>query len=90
MMSKITEKIADLINVKTLVTFAVTAVFVVLALKGVIPSETVMAVVVMVVGFYFGTQYEKNNSAAEAPPPQDVTYKPVIGLGQENDDEQPD
>ena len=89
-MKKITEKIADLINVKTIVTFAVTDVFVVLALKGVIPSETVMAVVVMVVGFYFGTQHEKNNSATKALPPQDDTYTPVINIGQEAEDEQSD
>ena len=59
-MKKIIDKIANLLNVKTVVTFAVTAVFCNLALKGSITPDTVMTVVVMVLGFYFGTQYEQN------------------------------
>ena len=55
------DKLAALINVKTLVTFAVTFVFAKLALAGDIASDTVMTVVVMVLGFYFGTQAEKKN-----------------------------
>jgi hypothetical protein len=53
------EKLADLLKVKTVVTFAVVAVFMVLALKGEIHSDNVMIVVSMVVSFYFGTQHEK-------------------------------
>ena len=53
------EKLADLLKVKTFVTFSVVAVFVVLALKGHIRSDNVMVVVSMVVSFYFGTQHEK-------------------------------
>ena len=55
------DKLAALINVKTLVTFAVTFVFAKLALAGDIAPDTVMTVVVMVLGFYFGTQAEKKN-----------------------------
>ncbi len=50
---------ANLLKVKTLVTIAVVAVFVVLALKGVINPDNVMIIVSMVVSFYFGTQHEK-------------------------------
>lgn len=53
------EKLADLLKVKTLVTFGVVMVFVVLALQGRIQPDNVMIVVSMVVSFYFGTQHEK-------------------------------
>lgn len=53
------EKMADLLKVKTLVTFSVVTVFAVLALKGKIQPDNVMIVVSMVVSFYFGTQHEK-------------------------------
>ncbi|MDR3278521.1 MAG: hypothetical protein LBT12_07080 [Oscillospiraceae bacterium] len=46
-------------NVKTIVTFAVTSVFVYLSATGSIASDTAMTVVVMVLGFYFGTQHER-------------------------------
>lgn len=53
------EKFAKLINVKTIVTFAVTAVFVVLSLRSDIKPEAAMSIITMVVAFYFGTQHEK-------------------------------
>ena len=53
-------KLADLLKVKTFVTFVVVTVFAVLALKGTIEPDNVMIVVSMVVSFYFGTQHEKN------------------------------
>lgn len=59
---KILQNIADLIKVKTIVTLMVTAVFVVLSLRGDINSTDSMAVVIMVVGFYFGTQQERKSS----------------------------
>ena len=57
----IKHKLAQLINVKTLVTFAVTAVFVVLALRGDIAPGEALAIVTVVIGFYFGTQKQKND-----------------------------
>lgn len=65
-MNKFMEKLAALINVKTVVTFAVMAVFVVLALKGSIAPDNAMIIISMVVSFYFGTQYQKNDSATVA------------------------
>ena len=56
---EILKNIAGLIKVKTIVTMAVTAVFVTLALKGTINPDNVMIIVSMVVSFYFGTQHEK-------------------------------
>ncbi len=51
--------LAKLLKVKTIVTFVVTAVFAVLALRGSISSDNVMIIISMVVSFYFGTQHEK-------------------------------
>ena len=59
-MKEIGKKLADLLKVKTIVTFLVVAVFFVLALRGQIQPDNVMIVVSMVVSFYFGTQHEKN------------------------------
>lgn len=53
------KNLAGLIKVKTIVTFAVTAVFVYLAVIGTIATDRVMDVVLMVISFYFGTQHEK-------------------------------
>ncbi len=53
------KNLANLLKVKTIVTLIVTAVFAVLALKGIISADNVMIIVSMVVSFYFGTQHEK-------------------------------
>jgi uncharacterized membrane protein len=45
--------------VKTIVTLAVIAVFVLLAVRGDITPDNVMVIVSTVIAFYFGTQYEK-------------------------------
>lgn len=54
------EKLCKLINVKTIVTFIITAVFAVLALRGSVSPEVTMGIVTTVIAFYFGTQTEKN------------------------------
>ena len=51
--------IANLIKVKTMVTFTVMVVFAVLALRGAISPDNAMIVISMVVSFYFGTQAGK-------------------------------
>ena len=61
-MQEILKKIAELLKVKTIVTFAVVAVFSVLALQGRIEADNVMIIVSMVVSFYFGTQHEKTQN----------------------------
>ena len=60
----ILQKIAELLKVKTIVTFAVVMVFSVLALKERIQADNVMIIVSMVVSFYFGTQHEKSGASA--------------------------
>ena len=56
------EQLIKLVRVKTFVTFVVTIVFAVLALRGDILPEVTMGVVTTVIAFYFGTQSEKKNS----------------------------
>ena len=58
------KNLANLIKIKSLVTVAVIAVFVILAVNGNIEPNNVMNVVLMVVAFYFGTQHEKNGGVA--------------------------
>ena len=61
-MQEILKKFAELLKVKTIVTFAVVTVFSVLALRGRISPDNVMIIVSMVVSFYFGTQHEKTRN----------------------------
>lgn len=58
---KFKDRFAKLIDVKTLVTFALTAAFVYLSVIGKIEPQIFMTIYTMVIGFYFGTQHEKNN-----------------------------
>ena len=58
-MNEIVKKIAELLKVKTIVTFLVVVVFVILALREQITADNVMIIVSMVVSFYFGTQHER-------------------------------
>lgn len=62
-MQEILKRAAELLKVKTLVTFMVVTVFSVLALQGRISPDNVMIIVSMVVSFYFGTQHEKTHNA---------------------------
>lgn len=54
------EKLAKLINVKSIVTILLTLVFCYLSIKGTISENLFMAVFSTVMAFYFGTQHEKN------------------------------
>lgn len=54
------EKIAKLIDVKSLVTLTLTAVFSYLAITKVISGEQFLTVFTVIIAFYFGTQYQKN------------------------------
>ena len=56
------EKLAKLIDVKTIVTFALTGAFVYLSVIRKIEPQVFMAIYTMVIGFYFGTQTKKNEN----------------------------
>lgn len=51
-----------LIDVKSIVTILLTVAFVVLAFKTVISGDKFFEVFIMIISFYFGTQYQKNNT----------------------------
>ncbi|MBQ0079795.1 MAG: hypothetical protein KBS66_07900 [Eubacterium sp.] len=52
--------LCKLLTVKSIVTFALTAAFVYLAVNGEVKPDIFMTIYTVVVGFYFGTQHEKN------------------------------
>lgn len=55
------EKLCKLIDVKSLVTLTLTGVFAYMNFTGLEVPETFKTIYVMIIGFYFGTQYEKRN-----------------------------
>lgn len=60
-MAQFIKNLANLVKVKTIVTFAVLLVFTVLSLKGEISPDNVMIITSSVIAFYFGTQHEKGD-----------------------------
>ena len=52
----------ELVKVKTIVTIIVLAVWAYLAVTGAISADAVNNVTLMVIAFYFGTQYERKGS----------------------------
>ena len=60
-MKKFTENLAELVKVKTIVTFILVIVFAVLAVRGDITPDSVQDLVMVVIAFYFGSQAEKKS-----------------------------
>ena len=58
-------RIANLLTVKSIVTIVLTAVFSVLALRGSISGTEFLTIFTVVIGFYVGTQTEKNRKNEE-------------------------
>ena len=54
-------KLVKLIDVKSIVTLVLTAVFAALSLTGKLSAEQFQTVFTTVIAFYFGTQYQKNS-----------------------------
>ena len=67
MVMKIKERIAKLIDVKSIMTIMLTIVFCVLALLGVIKAEQFLTVFTVVVSFFFGVKSgrEENKDRSE-------------------------
>ncbi len=63
------EKIAKLVDVKSIVTLMLTLVFCVLALLGVITGKEFLTIFTIVIGFYFGTQAQKKAQAGQETEP---------------------
>ena len=54
------EKLAKLIDVKSIVTLVMTAVFSYLAITQAITGTEFLTIFTVIISFYFGTQYQKN------------------------------
>jgi hypothetical protein len=59
------ERLAKLIDVKSIITILVTAVFCYLSIIEKINAEQFMTVFSVIIAFYFGTQYAKKQDTAE-------------------------
>jgi hypothetical protein len=57
--SMIKEKLAKLINVKSIVTIILTGVFAYLSASGKISGDQFLVIFTTIIAFYFGTQSEK-------------------------------
>lgn len=65
LLSPLRERLAKLIDVKSLVTFLMTLTFSILALRGEVTGQEFQTVFTVVIGFYFGTQAQKRAEARE-------------------------
>ena len=57
---KILERIAKLIDVKSLMTLTLTGIFAYITITGSVDAEKFLTIFTMIVSFYFGTQAMKN------------------------------
>lgn len=65
-MEQIKNKVAKLIDVKSIMTLLLTLVFCVMACCGVITGEQFLTIFTVIVGFYFGTQTTKKPEGTDA------------------------
>ena len=72
------EKLAKLIDVKSIVTLLLTVVFCVLCLIGTLPTAF-LSIYTMIIGFYFGTQAQKKAEAKNLPVQEPVALMPTLG-----------
>lgn len=56
------DRLNKLLTVKSIVTLILTSVFAYLATVGDISGQEFLTIFTVVIGFYFGTQYEKNQN----------------------------
>lgn len=59
------KNLANLIKVKTIVTLILTVVFSILAVQNRVTADQFIVIFTVVIGFYFGTQHEKNKNESE-------------------------
>ena len=73
-MELLTQRLANLLTVKSLVTVILTAVFAAMAGTGRVTTEQFLTVFTVVIAFYFGTQAEKRSQEAA----ETMTGTPVL------------
>ena len=61
-MKELVSKVTKLIDVKSIMTLALTIGFILFVANGFIDPEKYATVYLMIVTFYFGTQYAKNSN----------------------------
>lgn len=59
------KKLAKLIDVKSIVTLALTVAFIILSLRGTIDADQFMTIFTVIISFYFGTQIGKKEAERE-------------------------
>ena len=93
------EKLAKLIDVKSIMTLTLTIVFCVLALTGVISGQEFLTIFTVIVGFYFGTQSRKKEEtttrtgpqqSGETVPEQVAPMTEAVDAAQQNEVHPPD
>lgn len=67
-MKSIIARISNLLTIKSIVTITLTIVFAVLSLWREISPDLFLSIYSLVIGFYFGTQKEKQNNNKTKPP----------------------
>lgn len=58
-MELVVKRITNLLKIKSLITLTLTAVFAYMAVLGRVSPDQFMTIFTMIIGFYFGTQYQK-------------------------------
>lgn len=59
------KRVSNLLSIKSLVTLTMTAVFTLLAVRGRISPQEFLTAYTVVIGFYFGTQFQKTGGSTE-------------------------
>lgn len=56
------QKLAKLIDVKSVISLSLTGVFCYLSIAGIITADLFTPIFMTIIGFYFGTQYQKKQA----------------------------
>ena len=72
MKDKFATALVNIVKIKSILTLAATAVFVVLSLRGAISPEQFLTIFTTIVGFYFGSQKIKENEGEIVTPSHDT------------------
>ena len=59
------QRLDKLLTVKSIVTLILTVIFAFLSITGKISGEQFLTIFTVIIGFYFGTQYEKKNGSTD-------------------------
>ena len=66
-MELLTKRLTNLLSIKSIVTLTATVLFAVLAVRGDINSGEFLSIFTVIIGFYFGTQTQKERENVSQP-----------------------